>query len=60
MTQSSQPQGRHPEWSNLKARLTNYKQGQEKRARSKGEEVFKRFMGAKTLTEARKILRGES
>lgn len=50
---------RHPEWTNLKARLANYKEQQSPRAKKKGPEVFKRFLSASTLTEARKILKGE-
>lgn len=52
-------QGRHPEWNNLAQRLQNYKEQQQQRAKSKGEEVYKKFMAARTLTQARKVLRGE-
>lgn len=51
--------GRHPEWSNLEARLTNYKEQQQGRAKGKGPEVYARFMATRTLTAARKVLRGE-
>lgn len=48
---------RHPEWDNLDKRLENYKQMQKGRAEKKG--VLEKFMKARTLTQARKILRGE-
>lgn len=51
--------GRHPEWSNLEARLANYKEQQQARAKGKGPEVYARFMATRTLTAARKVLRGE-
>jgi hypothetical protein len=51
--------GRHPEWDNLESRLINYKEMQQAKAKSKGEEAYKKFMATKTLTAARKVLRGE-
>ena len=48
---------RHPEWNNLGKRLENYKQQQKERAEKKG--VLDKLMKARTLTQARKILRGE-
>lgn len=51
--------GRHPEWNNLEGRLANYKEQQQRRAKGKGEEVYAKFMATRTLTAARKVLRGE-
>ncbi len=48
---------RHSEFSNLAARLANYKESGRKRAKEKGVEA--EFMAARTLTQARKILWGE-
>jgi len=50
--------GRHIEWSNLGARLENYKELHKDRAKEKG--CLERFMSAKTLTQARKVLKGGS
>ena len=49
---------RHSEWSNLAKRLANYKDQQKKRAEKKG--VLDKLMTARTLTQARKVLRGEA
>lgn len=51
---------RSREWDDLTARLENYKEQQTERAKNKGPEVYKKFIAAKTLTQARKILRGET
>lgn len=47
---------RNPEWNNLTQRLENYKQQQKDRATKKN--VLEKFMKARTLTQARKILKG--
>ena len=49
---------RHPEWEDLNKRLQNYKEQQAGRAKKKG--VEDKLKAAKTLTQARKVLRGES
>lgn len=49
--------GRHEAWSDLKGRLASYKDLHKGRADKKG--VLDKFLAARTLTQARKILRGE-